>query len=112
MMAWLFLIVMLVGGLLFVGYSFKNSIRDYEILEVDIKESTNAYIKMKEIDLANGESMRISTNELLESTLLKSTKVGDDTCKGYALVYKNNKKIEIEAKIKCSEYASLEYSEE
>ncbi len=112
MLAWMFLVVLLVGGLLFIGVRFKDSIREYEILEIDMNESANAFLKLREINLNPGESMKISANELIESGLLKSMEVGSDTCEGYVFVKKQGKNMNIESKIKCSQYTSLEYEEE
>ena len=111
MAVWIFLALCLFGSIFFIGFSLNKEYKPYRELEADMKESASIYIIMEKIKIKQGEKLRITSSDLLESEALDSMNVKDDECTGYVIVKKSTSDNEYEAYIKCENYTSVDYEE-
>lgn len=111
LVCWVILIVSAVSTLTYIGLRYENMTKEYQILEVDLVEAADIYIKINDIKLSTSEEFTIKTEELLEQNIIKTMDVGEDTCEGYINVKKNISKINYKAYIKCREYTTADYEE-
>ena len=110
-MAWVFLISVLLLALLFFGYTYIDSISGYRTKEADMVEASDFYLTLSNINLSTGEGIRIEDKQLIESKTLSSMKVDDEECKGYVDIKKNVSGYDFKAYIKCENYVTEGYEE-
>lgn len=84
--AWIFLTCILFGTLLYIGISFNKSVEDYEIIESDLKEAAEAYVKVKNINIVPNKEVKITDVDLENENLLPNMNLEDDECDGYVIV--------------------------
>lgn len=106
--AWIFIAVTLFGTLYFIGINFNKEYKMYRDLESDMIESASIYITLNEIKLKNNEKLTISTDDLLKSKTLSTTKIEEDECSGFVIVKKSDE-YEYNSYIKCKNYTSVDY---
>ena len=109
MIIWGILAISLVATLTYIGLKFEDSVKEYKILENDMIEAADAYMQLSDIILNPGESIKISSDKLMELSVATSMEVKDDFCVGYVLVEKDFNKNNYSAFIKCNEYTTLDY---
>lgn len=104
MAAWIFLATILFGTLLYIGVTFNKSIEEYKIIESDLKEAAQAYIKLKSINLAANKEVKITEDDLSKEYLLPNMTVEEDECHGYIIVEKNISEVKYSPIIECKNY--------
>ncbi len=104
--AWLFLATILMGTLLYIGVTFNKSIEEYQIIENDLKEAAQAYIKLKGINLAVNKEITVTEDELIKENLLPNMTVEEHVCHGYIEVKYSISEIKYTPFIECNNYKS------
>lgn len=106
--AWIFLATILFGTLLYIGISFNKSIEEYQIIESDLKEAAQAYIKLKSINLAANKEVKITEDDLSQENLLPNMIVDEDECHGYINVKSSVSEVKYIPFIECDNYKTKE----
>ncbi len=104
--AWGFLVVSIIGLLVFIGFETNKQISDYIHLENELEEAASIYVHNENVDLTGGE-VKINIKKLKNKGYIDSISVGDDTCSGSVIVTNNHMKNSYNAQIKCKKYKSL-----
>ena len=105
--AWAFLVVSIVGLLVFIGFETDKQISDYVHLESELEEAASIYIIKENVDIPSGGEAKINIKDLKKKGYVESISVGDDTCSGSVIVTKKTSKNIYKAQIKCKKYKSL-----
>ena len=107
---WIFVVVILISGLTYVGYLIKNENKVYKVLENKLGEVAQGYF---------GENPDLlSNNKIVQDTELGSykeeilTKLKENDCKGYVKTTSNMGIYEYKAYIKCNNYETKNYKEQ
>ena len=107
---WIIVVGGLIGVLTYIGITYEKSVNSYKSLESDLIESADAYIKIKNINLAIDEKMIITAGQMREDDIIKNLSVDSDECTGYVEVKKNINKTDYKAYISCKEYTTEGYN--
>lgn len=109
---WGILVILLALSLLFIGINSSKKYKDYRAMESDIVEAIRVYSGQEE-NLKSlpveGETLRVSLNELIEKKLIINNKVLDDKCDGYGTIKGKSISFEYKAYIKCKNYTTKGY---
>lgn len=108
---WIFLISVLFIAILYIGYTFIDSISLYQALENDMVEAADFYLNINKVNLSVGEEITISSKQLLDDKTLNSMTVDKDECKGYVRIKRSISNYDYQAFIKCTEYQTEGYEE-
>ena len=107
---WIFVVVILISGLTYVGYLIKNENKVYKVLENKLEEVAQGYF---------GENPGLlSNNKIVQDTELGSykeeilTKLKENDCKGYVNTTSNLGIYEYKAYIKCNNYETKGYEKQ
>lgn len=111
MIIWAVIAIFLVGVLTFIGFRYKESIADYKTLEMDMVESAHVYMELNDLSLDAGESLKLTSSQLIEQELLKEDAIMDENCSGYVMIEKNLTDYDYSAYIKCDNYETQGYEE-
>ena len=107
--AWIFLIGVLMLALLVIGYNTSQKTKDYKAKEQDMIEQASSYITKNDINLSNGESLKLDHQRLIDAGLMQDMKVKDDECEGYIKITKQASGYDYNAYIKCKNYTTEGY---
>lgn len=107
--AWIILTVGLVGTLTFIGISYKKSVKEYHILESDLKEVGQAYYELAKLNLGVNGSIKVDSTQLEEFSLLPNTTIKSDKCDVYIIIKQNTKNYNVFPYIKCDNYVTNGY---
>lgn len=102
--AWVFLATILFGTLLYIGITFNKSIEEYQIIESDLKEAAQAYIRLKSVNLVANKEVKITEDDLAKENLLPNMATDDDECHGYINVKYAISEVEYTPFIECNNY--------
>ena len=99
-----FLVIGLVGTLLFIGLRIQNFNKDYINKENDIVEASKIYVTQNNLGIMNGSTYELSTDELLRLDMINSMEVNGDKCSGHVTIKKTTNSYQYKPYIKCDKY--------
>lgn len=100
--AWCIIVVMIMTGLIVLGFAFKKNLKEYKLYEKRIVSATEEYIKDNDISVKKNEELKISINKLKKHKYLSKKDI-IKSCSGGAIV----KKTGVIPNIKCKYYKSI-----
>lgn len=109
--AWLFIALVLVFSIYFIGLSVIKEYKPYRELEADLAESATIYMEKEKIVLRYKEKHKIDIEDLAKDKLTGNIKVGEDKCTGYIIVKKELNGNSTKAYIKCENYTTEGYED-
>ena len=103
-----FVVVVLVGGLTFLGFRIKNQNEPYKKLENELEKQAIALIGEKPNYLPNGGKLTLA--DLTNNNYEVNMNVNGDVCSdGYIIVSKNMGFLDYKGYIKCNNYTTHGY---
>ena len=100
--AWAIFVVLIMSGLIVLGFAFKKNLKKYKAFENQIVIAAKTYIEDNEISVKKNEEKKISISKLYKAGLLEKKDLVK-SCSGGAIV----KKTGIVPNIKCKYYKSI-----
>ena len=100
---WIFLAVVLIGGLTSIGFIYKNKSKKYKELEKELVEITKKYTATDFKYPVNNEKIIIKYEELKKAGLIRKLEVDNKKCDGY-VVLTNKNVVKYKAYIDCNVY--------
>lgn len=109
---WIVLIVLLILTLGIIGINVSKRTKPYKALESNIVENMKVYYgqdtNLKKLP-SNGNTHKVTLEELKEFGLTINNVVNNDTCVGYGIVTGELVSHSYKAYIKCSNYTTKNY---
>ena len=105
--AWGFLVVSIIGLLIYIGFETDKQISEYVHLESELEEAASIYIVNEKVDIPSGEEFKLNIKVLKKKGYVDSISVGDDTCSGSVIISNKSSINSYNAQIKCKNYKSL-----
>ena len=100
--AWGILVVLIMSGLIVLGFVFKKNLKEYKSFENKLMTAANIYVEDNEIMVKKNEKKKISISKLYKAGLIDKKDLVK-SCSGGVIV----KKTEIIPNIKCKYYKSI-----
>ncbi|MBE6160822.1 MAG: hypothetical protein E7158_01190 [Firmicutes bacterium] len=100
---WIFLAIVLIGGLTSIGFIYKNKSKKYKLLEKKLVEITKKYTATDFKYPVNNEKILIKYEELKSAGLIEKLEVDNKKCNGYVIL-SNKDVINYKAYIDCDVY--------
>ena len=111
---WLFLMLVLLLALVFVGFAAVKKKVPYNGLENDIVEAMKIYYgqdeNLKKLPTKKGNTKKVTIGELEAFGININNIIDEDTCDGYGIVKKETVAFNYKAYIKCDNYSTKGYS--
>ena len=110
---WLFIAIILFGGLTLYGFLKQSRFGDYYDLEAGLASAAKTYYEQYPNYLP-AKSTSITSQKLIEENFLDKLELSkvnseSETCTGYVLITKQIVTYEYEAFIKCPDYITKKY---
>lgn len=106
---WGIIVVVLIALLTFLGFVLKNRNKDYIELEDKLLDKAKQYVDNKFLyPEKKGDTVKITSAELIENEYLTDLKFEEDTCEGYVIVSYDGV-YKYKAYIKCDNYKTKGY---
>ncbi len=106
---WGSILVLLVGGLTAIGFVYKNKITKYEDLESKLELSLKEYVDKKFLYPKNGESIKVTYEELKSNEAIDGLNIDDEECDGYGFVKNDGSVFKYKVYVKCNGYKTKGY---
>lgn len=107
---WIFIVVLLVSGLTYIGFKIKNENNFYKGLENELEEVAKGYFGEKPGLLSNNKIvLDYELGEYKEEIL---SKLKENNCQGYVKTKSNMGIYEYKAYIKCNDYETKNYEQQ
>lgn len=108
---WGIILLLIVGLLTIFGFVYKSKATVYKELEEKIVESAKKYVDAKFLYPEKGDSIKITSEELLETEFLDALEKEEEECKGYVEVYKDGTVYKYKGYVSCPNYQTKSYKE-
>lgn len=105
---WAIMLVIIVGLLTYLGYTYQNKMKPYKDLESTLINNVSKYIEKEFLYPNEGETLKVTLNDLKNSNIIEDLKFENDSCDGYVLVTLKTV-YEYDAYIKCANYETKGY---
>jgi hypothetical protein len=111
MIPWIFIMIMLVGGLTFIGFYQASRYGAYRDLERRLENAARSYLGQFP-DRHPNTSKVITSNYLMNEDFLDNLKIEDNQCTGYVIVTRRGRFYNYGAYIKCDNYTTRGFDED
>ena len=105
---WAILIILLVGVLTVMGFTYKNKLKSYKNLETKLSEAAKKYVELKFLYPEDGQIITINLEDMLEAEVINDLTYEEETCTGYVELSYNGV-YNYDAFIKCNNYVTKGY---
>lgn len=103
-------IVVLIFILLTVfGFLYKNKTNVYKNLEEKLVEAEKKYADAKFLYPQNGETVKVTAEEMIEYGALDSLEHNGENCNGYAIIQKKGTVFDYKGYVSCKDYKTKGY---
>lgn len=99
---WIFVVVLIFGGLITLGFVYKNKVQKYKDYESVLVETAKSYVAEKGKYPEEKQTIKISVN-VLKKYIESSKKYVIDDCSGYVKVTKKSN-FKYKAVLSCKNY--------
>jgi len=110
MVVWIFIMIILVGGLTFIGFHKANTQGVYRELEKKIVTAAESYFEMNPNRLPNAGSLSITSERLIYEGFLDNL-YHEGECIGYVIVTIRIRSHNFNGYIKCDNYTTHGFNE-
>lgn len=107
---WGIVLVLIFSGLTWFGLKWKGKYQGYFDLENELVNKTQSYFEINHTYPNDGETIKITLNELKDNNVINELKYQDEVCNGYVEI-KNKGIMEYKGYIKCDKYITKGYQE-
>lgn len=108
---WGITLLLIVVLLTIFGFVYKNKTTIYKELEEKIVESAKKYVDAKFLYPEKGDTIKITSEELLETEFLDVLEKNEEECKGYVEVYKDGTVYKYIGYVECPNYQTKGYKD-
>ena len=108
---WIFIMVMLVGGLTFIGFYQASRYGSYRELESRLQRAAESYFGMFPGELPNTGRSSITSHTLINEGFLNNLNYEEEVCIGYVIISRRRIFYNYSAYIKCDNYATRGFNE-
>lgn len=109
---WIFTMILLVGGLTFIGFYQANKYGAYRALERKLEAAAGSYLGQFPDRHPNAGSKLITANYLINEGFLDNLETEDESCTGYVIVTRRGMFYRYSSFIKCDNYITRNFDEE
>lgn len=105
---WAVMLFIIIGLLTYLGILNQRRLEPYKKLEKELINYTEKYVELEFLYPEEGESIKVTTDQLKKNGILKDFSYKDDKCSGY-VVMSFNGVYNYKAYIKCDNYETKGY---
>ena len=108
---WVFIIVLILGTVTFLGLNITKRNEKYRNLESDMESIVGKYLGEHLNEYPKSGSKRFELSYIIEQGYNIDLNVNNDICDGYVMVSKESVSYSYDAYIKCNDYVTKGYAE-
>ncbi len=105
---WTILIILLVGLLTYLGFTYKNKLKPYKDLETKISAAAKKYVELKFLYPEEGQVITIELKDMIENEVISDLSYEEESCDGYVKLSYNGI-YNYNSFIKCDNYVTKGY---
>ncbi len=106
---WGIVVVVIFSLLTAFGFLYKNKTNVYKNLEEKLVAAEKKYADAKFLYPQNGETVKVTAQEMIEYGAMDSFEVEEDACEGYATIQKNGTVYDFKGYVSCNNYTTKGY---